>query len=70
VTVTVEGPPLGTLYLRPVAAYGQRAPGKTPAHAFDAAGQVQIEVEPDRPYRVVMYTEDRTLWTIEQRTWA
>jgi hypothetical protein len=66
----LTGPPGGTVYLRPVVPYGQRALGKTPGLTFDAAGFVAADVEPGRPYRVVTYTAAGVVERIESaRVW-
>lgn len=69
--VTVTGPPLGSLYLRPVAPYGQREKGKTPAHQFDRDGCLELDVEPGKPYRVLIQTAEGVIHTIEaNRSWS
>jgi hypothetical protein len=69
-TVTVTGPPNGQIYIRPVGKRVNRAPGKTVPVTVDAEGMASIEVEPDLPYRVVIYTADREVFSIEDgRVW-
>ena len=70
-TVTVDGPPGGSLYLRLVGPYGSREEGKTPARTFNAQGKMEIDVEPDTPYRVVIYSAAGVVKRIDNaRVWG